>query len=130
MDILLGEINLNLWKKNWNEIFWNNEYIFFFFEWSGKIDTNFIEFYHETRVHANVSINQLDVITLDYIYNIFEIVKVNYKQWFNKQCKWKWYFILKRMYTWNFNYSLNIYLYVYIIFKQTRSLKLFSKIQD
>lgn len=30
MDILLGEINLNLWKKNWNEIFWNNEYIFFF----------------------------------------------------------------------------------------------------
>lgn len=35
MDILLGEINLNLWKKNWNEIFWNNEYIFFFFffEW-------------------------------------------------------------------------------------------------
>lgn len=78
MDILLGEINLNLWKKNWNEIFWNNEYIFFFFEWSGKIDTNFIEFYHETRVHANVSINQLDVITLDYIYNIFEIVKVNY----------------------------------------------------
>lgn len=30
MDILLGEINLNLWKKNWNEIFWNNEYVFFF----------------------------------------------------------------------------------------------------
>lgn len=37
-----------------------------------------MEFYHETRVHANVSINQLDVITLDYIYNIFEIMKVNY----------------------------------------------------
>lgn len=44
---------------------------FFFFFWM-------MEFYHETRVHANVSINQLDVITLDYIYNIFEIMKVNY----------------------------------------------------
>lgn len=42
---------------------------------------NWYELYHETRVHTNVLlINQIYVITLDYIYNIFEIVKerINY----------------------------------------------------